>query len=502
MRRAILSLLASLIVCAPARAQGEPWSGTWESDAVRLELGAGPSGYGGALAVGGQTYPVQAALEAGRLRGAFGAGEARYGFVAELEGDVLRLVSDGHEHRLRRVGRWTWEALTLPPELGQAGAAAARAAPAVALRAPELLRATLQQLGLALGAAPRPVSALCDAEGREGQLLFEGRVQGAPVRGVVLARTGAEGGPAEVQVAWTRAEAFAGASGALLQALRGQGAAPAAKVEWQPVWRFPDGSGQVRLPAGWQATFAQKGAIDASGPEGSLSLGAARTVMIPAAAAQMFARPPLVAAYTTPAQVLVDLLPSENAWAQQANARYRTESLRVLEQAPTEYPQGQAAYLHTEAVILDTTSGQRTSWRGLTLVVIAPVSNDSFMYYTSLVTAPADRWARSLPVLLEIWRSWQVSQEELNRRLNQAAATMREITQIMQGVNADRQRSYDATNRAFGHLLRGDWPIEDTTGGQPRAAIDDQARKPLLEELNREAGYERWREVPLRDLVR
>lgn len=501
-----------LLLSAPALAQ-DAWSGAWASDAVRLELQAADGGYQGALTVSGQRYPVTAAREGAGLRGSFAVQGARFEWTAQRAGDLLVLRSDGNEHRLRRVSApaqagWRWEPLTLPHSLAQTGAAAARAAPEGRSDAPALLRGALSELERAFGAPARPAGALCDAEGREGQLLFESRQQGAPVRGVVVVRSAGPSGPHEVAVGWAPAAQFAGAWAGLLQALGRAGQEPAQAapaVEWQPVTQFPDGSGQIRVPRGWQVTFAQKGAVDANGPQGWLSLGAARTVTTPQAAAQqqqMFGMtPPLVAAYTNPAQVLLDMVPSENAWAARTNAQWRTESLRVLEQSPTEYPQGQAAYVHTEGVTLDTHTGKRVTVRGLTLVIVAPVSAESFMYYTSGVGAPAEQWASSLPVLLEVWRSWQVSQQELQRRLDKAAATMREIHAIIRGASAERLRAYEDVNKAWNHVLRGDWPIEDREAGGARQNVDTEHLRPTLEALNREAGYERWREVPLRELV-
>lgn len=508
-----------LVLCAfspLARAQTDPWVGTWSNEAVRLELRPAASGYEGSLEVSGRAYPVQVARQGTGLTGGFQVDAARFTLSLQREGELLVMRSDGNEHRLRRaappaaqgpVAPWRWESVALPGPLAEQSAMAARARPTLRADASALLRATLAQIQLAFGAPARVAGALVDVEGREGQLLFESRYQGVPVRGLVAVRSAGGEGPHEVAVGWARREALAGVWGGLLQALSGGGAAapqPAQTVEWLPVAQFPDGSGQVRVPRGWTVTFAQKGAVDANGPQGWISLGAARTVTTRASALQQQQQfgmtPPLVADYTDPARVMVDLIPCENAWAERSGSAWRTESCRVIEQAPTEYPQGKAAYVHTEAVSLNAQTNERTPVRALTLVVIAPVSHDSFMYYTSAVGAPADKWSASLPVLLECWRSWQVSQQELQRRLDQAAQTMREINEIMRGTVAERQHSYDNVNKAWNHALRGDWPIEDTQDGR-RADVENDHLRPTLDALNREAGYERYREVPIRELV-
>src|SRR5687768_4500326 len=67
---------------------------------------------------------------------------------------------------------------------------------------------------------------------------------------------------------------------------------------------LPDGSGQMRLPAGWRITGANKGMVSAQGPEGTVDLGIWFQVHTPQSAATMYARPALVAPYSEPAQAM------------------------------------------------------------------------------------------------------------------------------------------------------------------------------------------------------
>jgi hypothetical protein len=55
---------------------------------------------------------------------------------------------------------------------------------------------------------------------------------------------------------------------------------------------LPDGSGSLRLPAGWQIGSAVKGMVSAGGPEGSVDLGIWFTVFTPQAAAQQYLKCP------------------------------------------------------------------------------------------------------------------------------------------------------------------------------------------------------------------
>jgi len=58
-------------------------------------------------------------------------------------------------------------------------------------------------------------------------------------------------------------------------------------VALHPV-ELPDGSGTMQLPAGWRITYASKEMVDASGPQGSASLGTWCQVFTPQGAAQMY----------------------------------------------------------------------------------------------------------------------------------------------------------------------------------------------------------------------
>lgn len=493
---------AVLIVASVARAQDVgPFLGGWEGDGVRLELSAAPPAVAGTLEVAGQRYPISARPEGTGLTGGFEVAGARYAVTITLQAGELLLTSDGNARRLRRIGGaptpqagqaqagpWTWETLPAP-----AGAFASRARPAAA-PARALLASALDELGRAFGARPRVVGAFVDAEGREGQAMFDGLQAGQPVRGMVVAQSGPAG--ATVLVGWAPAASFAQALPGLSQTLQPKQAQPVAPVELQ-VQRFPDGSGQIALPAGWNASFAQKGAIDANGPQGWLSFGAARTVFTPEGAAGWYARPPLVAPFTNPLQAMQDMIPQDNAYARQTGG-WVTEEWKAIETSPTDYPNGQAAFIHGEGTVAHP-DGRRMRVRNLTLVVIAPIDATQWMYYLSQIGAPAEQWAASLPLLMQVWATWKISDQEIKGRLDKARDTMREIGEIMRGTTEERSKSFADINAGWGHVFRGDWPVEDRESGR-RADVDLPHLQPSIDALNRAAGYDRWREVPLREL--
>lgn len=491
-RMSYRTLAAVVILASAVQAQDVgPFLGGWEGDGVTLELSAAPPAVAGTLLVGGQTYPLTATPQGTGLVGGFEVAGTRYPVTITLQAGELLLTSDGNARRLRRIGGapqaqgpWTWETLPAP-----AGAFASRARPAGA-PAQTLLAQALDELARAFGARPRVVGAFVDAQGAEGQALFEGTQAGQPVRGLIVIQGGAG---AAVLVGWAPAASFAQALPGLSRTLLPR---PAAPVELQ-VQRFPDGSGQIALPAGWNASFARKGAIDANGPQGWLSFGAARTVFTPEGAAGWYARPPLVAPYTNPLQAMQDMIPQDNAYARQSGG-WVTEEWKAIEQSPTEYPGGQAAFIHGEGTIAHP-DGRRMRVRNLTLVVIAPIDASQWMYYISQIGSTAEQWPASLPVLMQIWATWKVSDQELRGRLDKARETLREIGELMRGTADERAKSFADTNAAWSHALRGDWPVEDRETGR-RADVDLQRLQPSIDALNRAAGYERYREVPLREL--
>lgn len=80
----------------------DPYLGRFADPDVTLVLQAAQGGYVGEMVVLGAPHPVSATLVDGRLDGSFGAGEQRFAFTAELDGDTLTLDSDGARFVLQR----------------------------------------------------------------------------------------------------------------------------------------------------------------------------------------------------------------------------------------------------------------------------------------------------------------------------------------------------------------------------------------------------------------
>jgi hypothetical protein len=104
------------------------------------------------------------------------------------------------------------------------------------------------------------------------ELLFTATVRGSMVQGLGVATT--EPGRGTVGYAFDSLQTFAQTLPALLGLAGSGGQDPARGLNWQ-VEFFPDGSGQIELPDGWQITFAQKGMVSAAGPQGEIERGVA-----------------------------------------------------------------------------------------------------------------------------------------------------------------------------------------------------------------------------------
>jgi hypothetical protein len=78
---------------------------------------------------------------------------------------------------------------------------------------------------------------------------------------------------------------------------------------------------------------------------------------------------------------------------------------------------------------------------------------------------------------------------------------MRETGRILRAANASRQDAQDRSNRAWSHTIRGTWVYEDTATGRRYEVSHDDLRE-RLERMNWREGYERYREIPYRNLNR
>lgn len=266
-------------------------------------------------------------------------------------------------------------------------------------------------------------------------------------------------------------------------------AGAAAAQGWRTV-PLPDGSGQLRLPDGYRILAASQGGVDIVGAEGQMcSMGAAIPVITPQGAQGMFANQLLfVAPYGDPATSLVRLFPIISR-VTQMQGMPAIALVRIVEQTPAAFPGGQAAFIHYE---FDRGNGGRTvREEAVSLIITAPTGPTSWLFYCSNVSTPQERFAQDLPVLMQIWASWKVSDSVYQKRLIGAMQSMRDCNKIMRDTIARRQEVFDNANADWDEYIRGSrGVVNDVTGERVEVHPNDGTR--AEDELNRTGGAGTW----------
>lgn len=205
---------------------------------------------------------------------------------------------------------------------------------------------------------------------------------------------------------------------------------------------FPDGSGSITLPAGWRLTSAQRAAAEAAGPNGE---GVALGITMPVGPPQIAAPGVLAGPYMRPPQAFGFV-----------TGQGGSQVLRILavQPSPPLTYGGEAAYLLADLNHLG------RPYRAFALVNTAPLQGGYWQYYLTMLLAPPDVFPRSLPTMVEIWKSWGISQGEMNRRTEQALVTIKETEAIMRGTLAEPNRSQPLRDSIRGELLAGEEVLE------------------------------------------
>ncbi|MBA3319792.1 MAG: hypothetical protein H0T50_17105 [Gemmatimonadales bacterium] len=229
---------------------------------------------------------------------------------------------------------------------------------------------------------------------------------------------------------------FAAAAASLVCGLAGTPALAQQRIA------FPDGSGSITLPAGWRLTSAQRAAAEATGPEGE---GVALGITMPVGPPHIAAPGVLAGPYMRPPQAFAFVTGQTGSPVLQIVA---------LQPSPPLTYGGEAAYLLADLNHLG------RPYRAFALVNTAPLQGGYWQYYVTMLLAPPEVFPRSLPVMVEIWKSWGISQGEMNRRTEQALTTMKETAAIMRGTLAERSRSQPLRDSIRGELLAGEEVLE------------------------------------------
>jgi hypothetical protein len=270
---------------------------------------------------------------------------------------------------------------------------------------------------------------------------------------------------------------------------------PKDELKWHNA-RLPDGSGQLRLPEGWRIAGAHQGMVSAEGPHGTVDLGIWAQIYTPQAAAQCWVKPPLVGQYKDPETALREITPQVSALLEQ-QGQPGLKFLRVIERAPVEWGFGKSEFLHIELE----RGGQK--WQSVCLIIMNMNVDGTWLYYTSGVGAPSDKFAKSLPVLAQIWGSWKVADHVYRQRLNKALESMAQTSQIITDTHENYSKTMDRAMRNWSYGFRGDAPVRDEKHGTDhdlRRYENGVDLEKVIENANRAEGYERYRTLDPKEL--
>lgn len=358
--------------------------------------------------------------------------------------------------------------------------------------AKEALARSLDALAGYFDGRPRVLAGLGDRDDQELQAVIEATRKGKSFRGLVLVHVGPR--EAVVGIAYDRAARFAESEAALGELLsrnlpRGEGA----RVKWRRV-ELSDGSGTLKVPEGWQLNPINA-MVSGWGPQGSVDLGIWVTLNTPASAAQLaqFGIPPgPVVEYGDPVNALEVMA---RVYVESLGGRLK--KLHVIDRAPAPGFPGKSGWFHVESEI--SKDGKTEKTQTLALISLTPLADGRVLYYSSSVTAPAKTFARDLPVLLEIWNSWKVSDAVFQKRIQAALESMKATHRIIQDVYEARKRVMARACDDWSEVIRGTRIVRDDRFGT-FAEVPAYELEKAVREFNRREGYERWKIIPLKDL--
>ncbi|MDZ7632170.1 MAG: hypothetical protein U5K74_12710 [Gemmatimonadaceae bacterium] len=330
-----------------------------------------------------------------------------------------------------------------------------------------LTQGLVRDLQRYFGGTLRVLNAIGDRNDTQVQASFRATQGGTPVLGLLAITT--EGGSPRAVVMFDAARALPSSIDRLVRVATSPsgGSGPAATV---PLTRtpVPDGSGAIDLGPGWVIRYASKGAMDIQGPlPGSgMSLGSVLTVP---------------ATSPDPAQALVI------GARQLGRMQGKSIEVQIIDSRPMEWQQGgRAALIRYRAI----TNGQTMEYFGL--IAVTPFDGQQVFFYSSVIQAPPESFARILPTAMRSWASWSIYPSVLEQRMQQTAQTMRETGALLTGGSSSR--AIDGVNAGWGQYIRGVATLEDSD--RTRSEVDQSFAENVVR-----ADPNRFRIVPTSELV-
>ena len=359
---------------------------------------------------------------------------------------------------------------------------------------------------------PQVLGGFADTRNLYAEAPFRATIRRTPVIGVALAMI--EGGASTLAIAFDAPNTFFQVVPRLLQ-LAGLanvlGNCPPPGDNWQMV-PYPDGSGQMKLPAGWRITWADMGAVEAAGPHGHVAAAIWLPAFTRAAAAQKRAVQQQYSNYlgvqlpqaqlvavdpTDPGSALIGVRMHIAPLALQLGIIDRRDFRLIrTERMPA---QGIAA---AQAGMVHYAFQENGLPRlGLSYVTMSNVDYDGgWLYWETGASGPAGCFAQNLPTLLQIAASARTADHVLQGRINSAVESIKAVGDMQyRGYRRDQARR-DGNLDSWRENFIGVRVVEDTHTGT-RSTVDHGHSTELVRKLN-EQDPGRYREIPLRELNR
>lgn len=196
--------------------------------------------------------------------------------------------------------------------------------------------------------------------------------------------------------------------------------------------RFPDGTGSIGLPAGWDIESANRGQVQVGNGKGDLLVlgmpwAVLRPGQLPGLSTETVANARTGDLRTALAQVL-----AKNTGSRLLSVRGRP--------APSAQRGTPAAFLLYEF----SSNGQVFTGLGYFATLDYGPSSPSWQLYSSAVIAPKARFTKSLPTMMAIWRSWKTNGADPLR-----GSQSEQLDKILQG----RRDSYQKIQEQFRERL-------------------------------------------------
>lgn len=281
------------------------------------------------------------------------------------------------------------------------------------------------------------------------QAAFTAKLKGTPVRGIVaVAMNGSDG---QGTLLFDNAKTFETAFKTLVakqQSGGGGNAGRPAPVRLIPT-AAPDGSCQISLPPGFTITGAYKGTLDISGPNGAVMALGAPIAITNRAYGQSDGMPAVD--FNNPVRAAVDYMTYAS---RKANVPI---SLKIIDSTPTTSTGGRAAYIRYSAQV----NGQ--TMEGFGLFSINPTDANLGFLYMSFIAAPHSSYRTQFPAMLEAWKTWSINPKVFQERLMAAANSLKGMSDIISGSNANTQATNARVSEAWSDVMRGQttWDNKD-----------------------------------------